>query len=71
MPSSSYSYSKTVETYSKMPYEVYKSAKEFQGEIPTREELFTTFENAFNPESQWAKNMREAGFSEYEIKKNL
>ena len=36
MPSSSYSDSKTVETYSKMPYEVSKSAKEFQDEIPTR-----------------------------------
>ena len=60
MPSSSYSGNKTAETYSKMPYEVSKSAKEFQSEIPTREELFTAFENAFNPESQWAKNMRKA-----------
>lgn len=68
MPSSSYSGNKTAETYSKMPYEVSKSAKEFQGEIPTREELFTAFENAFNPESQWAKNMRKAGFSEDDIK---
>lgn len=68
MPSSSYSGNKTAETYSKMPYEVSKSAKEFQGEIPTREELFTAFENAFNPESQWAKNMRKAGFYEDEIK---
>ena len=68
MSSSSYSNNKTAETYGKMPYEVSESAKEFQSGIPTREELFTAFENAFNPKSQWAKNMRKAGFTEDEIK---